>query len=162
MRPSLFKLIYLLVTLLCVVILFCSIRAVNADTVIYDFTQDGCPPCRQMEPIIQSMQADGIPVKSIHISNPLAQSLKVTGTPTFVLYDTEARKPIARIVGATDRDGLLELWKLRPGVKGTPKAAWRYEQTSGHRSALVCVWSFGRVDIYGRCLLGSLLRSGRV
>lgn len=106
------------------------------ETVIYDFTQEGCPPCRSMQPIVEQLQHEGLPVKQVHISSPLAQQLRITGTPTFVAVVDG--KETGRIVGATSKAALIGLIKVKRAVVG-PHEAWRYEKPVKHYATVVRV-----------------------
>lgn len=54
---------------------------------LYFFTNDGCAPCRQVEPAIEALARDGFPVMTIKVSEQpqWARHFRVTATPTVVL-----------------------------------------------------------------------------
>ncbi|MDP1563901.1 MAG: trypsin-like peptidase domain-containing protein [Pirellulaceae bacterium] len=55
-------------------------------TVLY-FTQQDCPPCRQMQPMLEHLIGRGFPVQVVDaLAHPnLVQQFRVQSTPTFVL-----------------------------------------------------------------------------
>ena len=54
---------------------------------LYFFTNDGCAPCRQVEPAIEALHREGFPVSTIKVSQQpqLANRFHVDRTPTVVL-----------------------------------------------------------------------------
>ena len=144
------KPLLMLLILLCVPMLY-------AETVIYDFTQDDCPSCRAMLPIVQELQREGVPIQTVNISSPLAGRYGVNTTPTFVLVaDGES---VARIMGATDKATLKmfsfirplkEDKEVRPIKEERPRKAWRYEEAKGRYGAVVRVTC--QLDGRERCL----------
>jgi len=55
--------------------------------VLLYFTQAQCPPCRQMQPMIEHLAARGFPIQKVEVdAHPgVAQQFQVQSTPTFVL-----------------------------------------------------------------------------
>jgi len=78
--------------------------------VLVDFYADWCGPCKQLEPIVDSIAAetDGTVAKvDIDAHQGLATSHQVQGVPTLLLFvDGE---PVERLVGAQDAATLRSL-----------------------------------------------------
>jgi thiol-disulfide isomerase/thioredoxin len=62
-------------------------NAADLPVVLLYFTQDQCPPCRQMQPMIEHLTARGFPLQKIDVAaHPdWTQQFQVQSTPTFVL-----------------------------------------------------------------------------
>ena len=58
-----------------------------AQSHLYFFTNDGCAPCRQVEPAIEALHRDGYPVTTINVSQQpqWANQFQVDRTPTVIL-----------------------------------------------------------------------------
>ena len=75
--------------------------------VVVDFWSDGCPPCRQLEPIIMGLATDyagrvkvcEVPVRE---ARAVAAQYRIQGTPT-VLYFAPGGKLVERVVGFRGR-----------------------------------------------------------
>jgi thiol-disulfide isomerase/thioredoxin len=93
-----------------------------AATVLLDFRADWCGPCRQMDPVVGSLAAEGMPVRKVNIDQEraLADKFGVQGIPCFVMLVNG--KEVDRVVGATDR-GRLEAMFSRNGVGPVVNAA---------------------------------------
>lgn len=57
------------------------------DGVLLDFSATWCGPCRQVAPIVEQMERQGLPVKKIDVDQQrqLANQFQVSGIPCFVL-----------------------------------------------------------------------------
>jgi S1-C subfamily serine protease len=129
----------LLVSIGIAIIIVAMAVSAFGETTIYDFTQDGCPPCRQMQPIVEQLQAEGVMIVQLHISSPLASQLNVHATPTFVAVANG--REVDRIVGATSKERLVVMVR-KPIVQPkapvkSPSPAWRYEQAKGRFGSVV-------------------------
>lgn len=85
-----------------------SVWAQSPDQIhLYFFTNDGCAPCRQVEPSIEQLKREGYPVSTVKLNDQpqLGASFKVALTPTVILVAN------GRIVGR--HTGLIEFSTLR-------------------------------------------------
>lgn len=83
----------------------------SGDTVLLEFSSDGCMPCRQMEPVVRQLAAQGLPVRQVNVGRDpaLAQRFNVEGVPCFVMI-ADGRE-VDRVVGATSPDRLLAMFQ---------------------------------------------------
>lgn len=60
---------------------------------LYFVTQQSCPPCRQMDPVIARLVSQGYPVKTVHLetNRAWAQWANVQRTPTVIMLDSDDR-----------------------------------------------------------------------
>ncbi|MDA7904198.1 trypsin-like peptidase domain-containing protein [bacterium] len=84
---------------------------------LYFVTQQSCPPCRQMDPVIESLAGQGYPVKTVHLENnrAWAQWANVRSTPTVVMLDGNDQI-VKRFSGVIGRD-VLQSWFANAGVR---------------------------------------------
>ena len=84
---------------------------------LYFVTQQSCPPCRQMDPVIEGLVSRGYPVKTVHLENnrAWAQWASVRRTPTVVMLDSNERI-VKRFSGVIGPD-ILESWFSSVGVR---------------------------------------------
>ena len=84
---------------------------------LYFVTQQSCPPCRQMDPVIEGLVSQGYPVKTVHLENNLAwaQWANVRSTPTVVMLDSNERivKRFSGVIGGE----VLRSWFANAGVR---------------------------------------------
>jgi thioredoxin-like negative regulator of GroEL len=84
------------------------IGQVNSNSLtLVDFRAEWCPPCRKMEPVLQSFIKDNQSKLALikmdgGIETALMQSLHVEALPTFILY--KDGKEIKRKQGLVSRD----------------------------------------------------------
>ncbi len=95
----------------------CALGApANNDTVLLDFGADWCGYCRQMEPLVGQLAAQGFPVRKVNVDkdHALAEKYGVQGLPCFVML--VGGKEVDRVVGATDMRRLQAMFH-RNGVE---------------------------------------------
>ena len=88
--------------------------------VLLQLGSHGCPPCRQMTPILDELRADcadKFQIKYIDVWKYPTEGRKygVTKIPTQVFYDTQGRE-LYRHVGFLSKKEILDTWK-KLGVK---------------------------------------------
>lgn len=85
--------------------------AADGETVLLDFTATWCGPCRQMEPVVRRLAAQGIAVRQIDIdAQPaLAERFGVSSVPCFVML-TNGRES-GRLVGTATYEQLVDLYR---------------------------------------------------
>ncbi len=132
----------------------------NNDTVLLDFGADWCGYCRQMEPVVGQLAAQGFPVRKVNVDkdHALAEKYGVQGLPCFILLVNG--KEVDRVVGATDHNRLLAMFHrngVEPGGESVAhgKCAAIAEDpdagsVSGHRSSESLRFGIGGRD--GNCL----------
>jgi thiol-disulfide isomerase/thioredoxin len=87
----------------------------NGENVLLDFRADWCGPCRQMDPVVGSILAEGYPVRRVNVDQErdLANRYNVQGIPCFVMVVNG--REVDRAVGVTDRSRLMAMFS-RNGV----------------------------------------------
>jgi thiol-disulfide isomerase/thioredoxin len=72
------------------------------ETRLYFFTNDGCAPCRQVEPAIEALKLEGYPITTIHAgqSPEWVRHFQVDRTPTVVLLKN--KRIVSRHAGLID------------------------------------------------------------
>ena len=91
----------------------------NQSPILYFFTNDGCAPCLTVKPVIDTLTANGYPIKTLKAADypQFAQQLGVDRTPTVVLI---ARNQIVgRHSGLID-GATLQQWFAKVGVSAQP------------------------------------------
>jgi thiol-disulfide isomerase/thioredoxin len=90
----------------------------SGDAVLLDFYADWCAPCRQMEPVVERLQAAGYPVRKVNLDRQreLASRFQVTSIPCFVLV-VDGRE-VKRLVGGQSQK-TLESMLAAAGAKTT-------------------------------------------
>ena len=83
---------------------------------LYFVTQQSCPPCRQMDPVIARLVSQGYPVKTVHLetNRAWAQWANVQRTPTVIMLDSDDRimKRFSGVIGGD----VLQGWFANAGV----------------------------------------------
>lgn len=94
------------------------------ETVLLDFSTQGCRPCMQMRPIIARLKSEGCAVREVSFNSEpqIARQFHVNSFPTMVLL--HKGKEIARRVGYTSYSELIGLYDSipQPRVIAPPKA----------------------------------------
>jgi thiol-disulfide isomerase/thioredoxin len=92
--------------------------ASQGETVLLDFTASWCAPCKQMQPVVDRLSAQGYPVRKVDIDQDqaTAQRYRVSGVPCFVMV--VGGQETGRIVGATSYEQLAGLFAASGG-RGT-------------------------------------------
>ncbi len=87
-----------------------------SETTLLDFGADWCGYCRQMEPVLNQLGAEGFPVRKVNVDHDhaLAEKYGVQGLPCFIMLVNG--KEVDRVVGATDRARLVAMF-TRNGVE---------------------------------------------
>jgi len=82
----------------------------QGETVLLDFTASWCAPCKQMQPVVDRLSAQGYPVRKVDIDRDqaTAQKFRVSGVPCFVMV--VGGQETGRIVGATSYEQLAGLF----------------------------------------------------
>jgi thiol-disulfide isomerase/thioredoxin len=81
----------------------------GAETVLLDFTQASCPPCVEMEPVLQQLATSGLQIQRVDVGRQprVAHEYRVTLTPTFVVL-VDGRE-WARVTGKTELHVMREM-----------------------------------------------------
>ena len=79
--------------------------------VLVEFTADGCPPCRQMAPVLSALaeeEGDRFRVVQLNVDqNPATtNAYKVLSMPTFMVF--RGGEPVKSMVGSRPKRRLLE------------------------------------------------------
>lgn len=81
--------------------------------ILKDFWATWCPPCKQMNPIIDEIEAElpDVKVERIDVdkNSDISQAAGVMSIPTYVIE--KDGKEIERIVGATSKSNLIKVLK---------------------------------------------------
>jgi thiol-disulfide isomerase/thioredoxin len=117
----------------------------NQASHLYFFTNDGCAPCRQVEPSIEALHREGYPVTTIKISEQpeVADRFHVDRTPTVVLvtgnqitgrHAGQISLPTLRewFAAVGQRPVAIAKTKPRPNAATTPRS--RCDTRSGNKS----------------------------
>jgi len=95
-------------------LLWTVLCATVPDPVLLQFSSENCPPCRSMQPIVQQLSAEGMPIQQIDVNQDRATAARfqVRETPTFIVF--AGGKEVARHRGATDAQTLRKLMMVLP------------------------------------------------
>jgi len=101
--------------------LFAEQKPPEYNGVLLDFSASWCGPCRQVAPIVEQMERQGLPVKKIDVDQQrtLANQFRVTGIPCFVLIVNG--QEVQRLSGYQSETTLRSLVARIP-VKQAPPA----------------------------------------
>ena len=91
---------------------------------LLDFYSDYCPPCKQMMPVVQRLEAAGYPVQKINVSQQpqVAQQYGVRGVPCFVMV--AGGREVDRVKGLTSLARLQQMYQragFRPQTQQQPQ-----------------------------------------
>ncbi|MBI2825785.1 MAG: trypsin-like peptidase domain-containing protein [Planctomycetia bacterium] len=98
--------------------LVCMALSGVGQTEMLDFSAVWCGPCRQMQPTVDALIAQGHPIRKVDIDQDkaLTQRFRVTGVPCFVML-VDGRE-VDRVEGMTSRARLEQMLR-----RGPPRAA---------------------------------------
>lgn len=84
------------------------------ETVLLDFSMQGCQPCMQMRPVIARLQSEGYPVREVSMNTEpqLTRQYRVTSFPTMVLVHNG--REVSRRVGYTSYSELVRMFDSAP------------------------------------------------
>jgi thioredoxin 1 len=79
--------------------------------VLKDFWATWCPPCKQMNPIIEDLMSEGYNVEKIDVDEKpeIQEKYGVMSIPTYV-FEKDG-KEFARVSGAMSKDKLVSWFK---------------------------------------------------
>lgn len=107
-----------------------GLAASGSQITLLEFSTTSCTYCRQMEPLIQSFEQAGYPIRKIDASvePQAAQKYNVTRFPTFVML-VDGRE-ISRNVGAMDGNQLTQMFQQAKAVAGQGQQSAQLAQSS--------------------------------
>lgn len=117
---------------------------VDTRRIIYFFTSDYCIPCRQMEPIVAEIKAEGNRIVTMRMEDgqwsKYVDYYQPAMTPTFVTVNSQG-KELHRTVGTTTKLALLnepskseaENFNAQPVIKNSGRFFYRPRQTAWFR-----------------------------
>jgi HEAT repeat protein len=87
---------------------------------LVDFSATWCGPCRQMQPIVEALKKEGLPVMTVDIDQhpQLATQFQIMFVPTFVTIRDD--KETQRSTGATTERALRRILKGIPAPETAP------------------------------------------
>ena len=93
-----------------------EVKAQQNDVHLYFFTNDGCAPCRQVEPAIEALKQEGYPVTTLYASRSLeaTQRFQIDRTPTVIMVANQ--RVVGRHAGLIDAVTLKQ-WFTAVGVR---------------------------------------------
>lgn len=93
------------------------------ETVLLDFTMEGCGACVQMEPTVRQLKQAGYPVRKINLNHsPMwARHYRVSAAPTFVMLANG--REVDRVVGSTSPSRLKRMFETAGYGVGASRAA---------------------------------------
>lgn len=114
-------------TILQAALVACALAAPagQEETVLLDFTATWCAPCRQMQPVVDRLAAQGYPVRKVDIDHDraTAERFRVSGVPCFVMV--VGGRETGRIVGATSYEKLAGLFPAAHGESAPNGRSWQ-------------------------------------
>jgi thiol-disulfide isomerase/thioredoxin len=100
-------------------VLLCAVSApTGGNAVLLDFTASWCGPCKQMQPTVERLTAQGYAVRQIDIDREpqLAAQFRITGVPCFVMV-VDGRET-GRLVGASSFEQLAGMFHANRASAG--------------------------------------------
>ena len=78
--------------------------------VLYKFGAAWCGPCRQINPILDSLKSEGLNIIDIDIDKEqdLAQECSIRSVPTLIMF--ENGKEVSRVVGFQSKEQIKDLY----------------------------------------------------
>lgn len=86
--------------------------------IVYDFSAEWCGPCRQMAPLVEKLEKEGLPIRKVDVDKEkaLAAKYRVSSLPTFVVVidgaeaqrisggmtETDLRRLVAKVSATAD------------------------------------------------------------
>ncbi len=112
-RHSLFAMAFL------AVVLNVSSLVTAEDATLYFFTSDGCPPCRQVEPMLEALTHQGLSITKVDVNAYPAwvQKYKIQATPTLVLV--KDNREMFRHSGLIDQSTVKQ-WFAQANAQSSP------------------------------------------
>ncbi|NND97305.1 MAG: thioredoxin fold domain-containing protein [Pirellulaceae bacterium] len=97
--------------------------AVAADAVLIDFSSARCGPCRAMNPVIDQLERQGVPVRHVDVDreSDLAIRYGIRQTPTYVVV--AGGNEVTRLVGMQTADKLRAALAVNPSGPLIPTGA---------------------------------------
>ncbi|MGC1272293.1 MAG: trypsin-like peptidase domain-containing protein [Planctomycetaceae bacterium] len=89
---------------------------------LLDFTATWCSPCQQMNPVVERLRREGLPIRQIDVDQhrDLVQRFKVEGIPAFVLVVNG--QEVDRAVGGQSEARLRQMLAKIPSSAAAPSA----------------------------------------
>jgi thiol-disulfide isomerase/thioredoxin len=86
------------------------LASANGEELLLDFATPYCGPCRQMEPVIQSFENAGYPIRKVDATREpqLSDQFNVTRFPTFLML-VDGRE-VDRVVGYTSGERIQQMF----------------------------------------------------
>ena len=76
--------------------------------VLYKFGAAWCRPCRQINPILDSLKSEGLNIIDIDKEHDLAQEYSIRSVPTLIMF--ENGKEVSRVVGFQSKEQIKDLY----------------------------------------------------
>ena len=88
------------------------------ETVLLEFTMPGCVPCRTMQPVVQRLKREGVPVRQVDITRDRtsAARFRVHQVPCFVMM--VRGREVDRVVGSTTYHRLVSMTRRGASQRG--------------------------------------------
>ena len=89
-------------------VLFAALSGAG-DVVLVEFTDPRCQPCRAMQPVVERLAAEQLPIRQVDVTRQpeLARQYRIVAYPTFVLFSGD--REVQRFAGITTYDDLVQM-----------------------------------------------------